>query len=119
MSKLCNSRISEIMKRKRCFLSVLAAFICISINSVYAGNLMQSQRFVRGKVVDKEGLPLIGVSIVEKGTGNGTVSDIQGVFGLTVLNTDPVLLFSYVGYKTAEILPGEKNHIHVVLFVLY
>ncbi|OJX87766.1 MAG: SusC/RagA family TonB-linked outer membrane protein [Paludibacter sp. 47-17] len=115
MSKLCNSRISEIMKRKRCFLSVLAAFICISINSVYAGNLMQSQRFVRGKVVDKEGLPLIGVSIVEKGTGNGTVSDIQGVFGLTVLNTDPVLLFSYVGYKTAEILPGEKNHIHVVL----
>ena len=54
---------------------------------------------VKGTVVDKNGEPLIGVSIVEKGTTNGTVTDLDGNYTLTVQTANPVLLFSYVGYQ--------------------
>lgn len=57
---------------------------------------------VAGTVKDKSGDPLIGVSIMEKGTNNGTITDIDGNYKLTTRTASPVLVFSYVGYLSKE-----------------
>ena len=54
-----------------------------------------------------EGNELIGAHIVEKGTTNGTISDFDGKFSLKV-NSDAILVISFVGYETQEI-PVENN----------
>src|SRR5690606_19442783 len=58
---------------------------------------------VTGKIADKEGKPLPGVSIQEKGTNNGTVSGDDGHFTLTVTDNAAVLVVRLVGYETKEI----------------
>lgn len=62
----------------------------------------QSGRQISGRVVDEYGDPIIGANILEKGTVNGTVTDIDGKFSLNV-GTDAVLNVSYIGYLTQEI----------------
>jgi hypothetical protein len=57
-----------------------------------------------GQVVDAEG-PLIGATVMEKGTSNGTVTDINGNFSLNV-KSGATLVISYVGYVTQEIKAG-------------
>lgn len=66
--------------------------------SVYSTNLTQQNNQVSGRVVDSNGEPLIGVSVVEKGNkGNGAVTDVDGNFTLRV-SPKSTLLISYVGY---------------------
>lgn len=59
-------------------------------------------RNVTGTVVDTNGDPLIGVTVVEKGTDNGTVTNLDGNYKITTQTTTPVLVFSYVGYLSKE-----------------
>ena len=61
----------------------------------------QGQVQVTGKVIDNAGEPLIGVSILEKGTTNGVVTDLDGNYSLSV-GQGATLVFSYVGYVTQE-----------------
>lgn len=61
---------------------------------------LQSQA-ISGKVVDQTGEPVIGASVLEKGTNNGIVTNIDGKFSLTV-NKGAVLVISFIGYKTQE-----------------
>lgn len=55
-----------------------------------------AQKTVSGEVADSEGIPLIGVNILEKGTSNGTISDLDGRFQLKV-SDGANLVFSYTG----------------------
>lgn len=75
----------------------------------------QRTRSVEGNVSDKEGLPLIGVSIMEKGTVNGTVTDMNGSYKLLVSDENAILVFSYVGYSSQEINVGRRTNVNVVL----
>ena len=61
-------------------------------------------RNVVGNVVDGKGAPLIGVTVVEKGTGNGTVTNMEGNYHITTQGATPVLVFSYIGYQSKEIV---------------
>ena len=54
-----------------------------------------------GTVTDKSGMPLIGVSVVEKGTTNGNVTDIDGKYSIKV-EQGKTLVFSYIGYLTKK-----------------
>lgn len=58
--------------------------------------------------------PLIGVNVLEKGTTNGTVSDIDGSYSLNV-NANAVLVFSYVGYETKEVAVEGRTTVNVAL----
>lgn len=69
---------------------------------------------VAGVVKDKGGEPLIGVSIKEKGTSNGTITDMDGNYKLATQTVSPVLVFSYIGYRTQEI-PVNGTTLNVVL----
>nr|WP_319399160.1 TonB-dependent receptor [uncultured Carboxylicivirga sp.] len=64
---------------------------------------LSAQTLVRGVLVDKAtGEELIGASIVEKETTNGTVTSFDGTFSLDVKEGEKVLVFSYIGYNTLE-----------------
>ena len=58
---------------------------------------------IKGKVTDVSGSPLPGVNVVEKGTINGAITDLDGNYSLAVSSNDAILSFSYVGYLTEEI----------------
>ena len=75
--------------------------------------MMFAQNAVSGQVKDQTGEPLIGVSILEQGTNNGTVTDINGNFRLNVAQ-GKMLNISYIGYKTQAVRVS-GNSLNVVL----
>ena len=72
------------------------------------------QATVTGTITDENGEPLPGASIVEKGTSNGTITDIDGNFNLNISN-DAVLSVSFVGYSPREIVVNGRSTIEVSL----
>lgn len=58
---------------------------------------------------------MIGVTVMEKGTSNGTVTDLDGKFTLRLTTQNPVLVFSSVGYKTKEISVGLQTDLKVMM----
>lgn len=68
---------------------------------------------VEGIVKDQLGEPLIGVNVMEKGTTNGTITDIDGKYSITISSKDPVLTFSYIGCVTLEIPVKSQKKIDV------
>jgi TonB-linked SusC/RagA family outer membrane protein len=70
---------------------------------------------VSGKVTDSSGSPLPGVSVVVKGTTNGTIADNNGNYSLSNVPENSVLQFSFVGMKMQQIAVGSKTTINVTL----
>ena len=70
---------------------------------------------VTGTVSAESGETLPGVNVVEKGAGNGTVTNADGKFTIRVMNADAVLTFSFVGYATQEIVVGNRQTLSVVM----
>jgi TonB-linked SusC/RagA family outer membrane protein len=71
-----------------------------------------AQSTVTGKVTDQKGEPIIGASIKAKGTGVGTITDVNGAFKISSNGT---LVVSYIGYQTQEIQANGKSNISVQL----
>ena len=69
---------------------------------------------VTGQVVDAKGEPVIGASILIKGTGTGIITDINGNFTVSA-SPDATLVVSFVGYKTQEISLSGKKNIKIIL----
>ena len=78
-------------------------------------NGIQQQKPISGKVTDTSGVPLPGVSVVIKGTTNGTISDANGIYSLSGIPANAILQFSFVGMKGHEVTVGNKTSINVVL----
>ncbi len=68
----------------------------------YSVQNVQQKQTVSGIVKDSNGEPIIGASVLEKGTTNGTITDLDGKFTLSV-SSNAVLQISYIGYKTLEV----------------
>lgn len=76
------------------------------------------EREVTGTVVDDKGLPLPGVNVIEKNTSNGTVTDFDGNFSLTIPDNDEtILVFSSLGFVEEEIIIGDRTNIEVSMGV--
>ena len=71
--------------------------------------------YVKGVVTDDSGMPLPGANIIEKGTVNGTQSDFDGNFTLSLKNRNAILVISYLGYQTKEVVIDGQSNINVVL----
>ena len=90
--------------------------IVISTKEDASGNgNVQQQKAVVGKVTDASGGPLPGVSVVLKGTTNGTITDTEGSYSLSNVPGNATLQFSFVGMKSQEIAVAGKTSINVVL----
>lgn len=72
---------------------------------------------ISGTVTDENNAPLPGVNILVKGTTNGTTTDANGQYNLSVPDTEAILTFSFIGYATKEIPVGSQSIINVVLEV--
>lgn len=70
-------------------------------------------RIIRGTIVDENAEPLTGATIVEKGTGNGAVADIDGKYSIRLTTESPVLVFSFFGFADEEIEVGKSDEIDV------
>ena len=75
----------------------------------------QNSRDISGKITNAEGSPLAGVSIVEKGTTNGTTSKEDGSYKITVSDVHAHLLVSFIGYKTREFTLTGKPILNVAM----
>jgi len=70
---------------------------------------------VKGVVVDASGLPVIGATVAEVGTVNGTMTDIQGQYSLTVTDNNSVVEISFIGYKTVQLVATSAELARVTL----
>ncbi|NOY97162.1 MAG: SusC/RagA family TonB-linked outer membrane protein [Chlorobi bacterium] len=73
----------------------------------------QQSRTISGKVTDENGGPLPGVTVIVKGTTNGTVTDRDGGYSLTIPKDAKILVFSFIGFKIQEITIGDQQTINV------
>ena len=74
----------------------------------------KKEKKISGTVVDETGLPVIGANVVQKGTTNGVITDIDGHFSLTVPE-DAILEISYIGYLAQSIPIGNNSSFQVTL----
>ncbi|MEY8488203.1 SusC/RagA family TonB-linked outer membrane protein [Parabacteroides sp. ASD2025] len=70
---------------------------------------------VTGIVKDQSGEPLIGVNVMERGTTNGSITDVDGKYSVSVKGNKSVLVFSYIGYVSQEIPVAGKQSVNVTL----
>lgn len=97
-------------------LTILLSFFCR--NPVYSFSEEVGAEvivIVNGTVKDATGVSIPGVSIIEKGTNNGTVTNIDGKFTMNVQSSESVLLLSFIGYISQEIIVGSQSNIEVTL----
>ena len=73
-----------------------------------------SANSVRGKVMENNGEPLVGVSVIVEGTTIGTVTDMEGNYSITIPHNATQLTYSYIGYYP-QTLPITNNMMHVTL----
>ena len=92
-----------------CFLGVISAQQ-VSAATESVASVQQTQQ-ATGHVEDSQG-PLIGATVMEKGTNNGTVTDFEGNFSLSV-KPGATLVISYVGYESQEVKAGANVHVNL------
>lgn len=73
------------------------------------------QQSISGTVVDTNGQPIPGVSVVEKNTSNGTATDFDGEYTITLTNPNAVLIFSSIGFARQEVTTGQSNLLNVTM----
>lgn len=85
-----------------------------NINIIKSAALSQNSRKITGTVIDSNNIPIIGASVLIKGTANGVITDVDGNFILNDVASDAVIVVSYVGYQTLEQVVKGK-YLRVVL----
>jgi len=93
---------------------ILRLFMLFAVIAATSSSIL-AQTTASGRVVDEDGSPLIGVNIIEKGTNNGTTTDLDGKYRVTVASTNSTLVFSFVGYEQKEIVIGSRAVIDVTM----
>lgn len=83
-------------------------------NLAVVPDAVQQGNIVTGKIVDKDGNPVIGANVLVRGTSNGTISDMNGGFSLDVPK-NAVLQVSYIGYLTQEVQVKDQNKLNILL----
>jgi TonB-linked SusC/RagA family outer membrane protein len=85
-----------------------------SIENIVPGD---TDREITGKVLDEKGEPIPGASVVVKGTTVGTSTNIEGIYQLSVPEDKDIVIFSFVGYVSREILIGNAANLDITLKV--
>ena len=99
------------MKCKKHFNAKLLLALLISVLSMS----MRAQTTVSGTVLDSNGEPLIGVTVLEKGTSSGSSTNLDGEYTIKVKGSKSTLVFSYVGMDTQEVAVNGRSKIDVTM----
>ena len=90
---------------------LLPLILCCLLGSI----TIFAQNQISGTIIDNSGEPLIGASILIKGTTSGTVTDYDGKYELTLEANQDVLVVSYTGYEDQEITVGNRTTVDITL----
>lgn len=90
-------------------------FICVMLITV--STTAQNKKTLTGRVTDSTGELVIGATVLETGTSNGTITSIEGTYSIQVSDNAKSLTFSYIGYKTKIIEIGKSSTINVKMEV--
>ena len=97
------------------FVSCCAVLMALLATFVAQTSFAQSGGALRGTVVDETNLPVIGASVVVKGSTKGVTTDINGVFNITGLKSGDVLEVSFLGYETKEVPYNNQTNLTITL----
>ena len=106
------------MERKKHTMTVVPRYagLLLMLTFLTVGQILFAQtKKVTGVVKDTTGETVIGASIIEKGTSNGTITNADGNFSLTVSSNATTLQISYVGYQMQDVSISGKTSIAVIL----
>ncbi len=98
----------------RFFVSVIC-FFCLSFGFANLNDAYAQQKAVTGKITDKNGQILPGVTVLVKGTTQGTVTNADGNFSITNIPENATLVFSFVGMRTQEMPVAGKSTINIMM----
>ena len=107
--------LANILLRINLFVSIVIFSTMFASAKCYDATIESQQNVVTGTVTDQHGLPQIGVTIIVKGTINGTTTDAMGRFILTHVPPDATLVFSFIGLETEEIQLNGRTQIDVMM----
>ena len=93
----------------------LLLLVALMFSSISAFAQSGGGRIITGKVVDENGEPLIGAGVVTADGKRGAVTDLDGKYTVTVLGSDKILKYSFIGYATQDIDVAGKDKIDVIL----
>jgi TonB-linked SusC/RagA family outer membrane protein len=83
---------------------------------ISSGNeAFQQKKDIKGTVKDENGIPLPGVTVLEKGTNNGVITDFDGNFEIVIVNEGSVLVFSSIGFLSKEVASENRTNFEIVL----
>jgi hypothetical protein len=94
---------------KRLYLT--SAFVLFTLGSY----LLAQTTTIKGKISDRSSQPLIGATILEKGTSNGVVTDLNGDYSITISDPSAILQISYIGFLSKEVIVGNSTIINVTM----
>ncbi|GFR80789.1 TonB-linked outer membrane protein, SusC/RagA family [Elysia marginata] len=89
-----------------CFTVVLSPLF-LSANGIHISSDFVQQETISGTVVDQDGQPLFGVSVVEKGTSNGVTTNSDGDFTLSISSQGAILLVRFLGFSNQEVVASD------------
>ena len=84
-------------------------------NTISVIKLEVPQQILRGKVIDNEGFPLPGATVMEKGTSNGTITDFDGIFSLKLSGKSPTMVISFMGFEEKEVIANSSGFQEITL----
>ena len=95
----------------------MSKYLLLIVSVLLSVSMGFSQDFqVSGIVTDgTTGETIPGATVLVKGTGNGTVTDFDGNFKLSITGENPILVVSFVGYETQEVTVGSQTNLSIVL----
>ena len=104
---------------QKCKLNFLLRFGLISILlGLFVTQSFAQNVTITGVVKDQSGEPLIGVNVMEKGTTNGSITDVDGKYSVSVKGGKTILVFSYIGYISQEIPVGNQKTLMVLVCIV-
>ena len=77
--------------------------------------VLPAQHLINGKVMDRDGVPLIGANVAVKGTNTGTISTEEGRYSLSINTDTATITYSYLGYTSQEVKTFQDSVINIKL----
>ncbi len=100
-------------------LCYLKKIVMLTIVLLLSGSVQllaeDQQKAISGRVIDDKGQPITGANVLEKGTTNGVISDIDGKYTINVASGNSILVITFVGYTSQEVTVGAQTTVNVTL----
>ena len=113
-NKPINQAMADVLKDTDATFRIQGKQILIVTKTPSTPNTQQGKKQITGTVVDEQGEPVIGANVVEKGTSNGVITDIDGKFSMAVTENS-TLEISYLGYATQSVSTKGKTNFPIAL----